>query len=169
MKEYINDNLIRNLRNLSHTMRSLYEGRGSQKRILIVLKETGTITQRELTERLGIKPGSASEVLSKLESAGLIVRIPSETDRRTASIGLTKAGTEAADAARTERDKRHEEMFSCLTDGEKEELLSLLTKVSADWEIRYQDVKGRESSAVGRNCYKKTATGNGERQLCGTI
>ena len=33
----INDKLIMNLRDISHTMRSLYEGRGSQKRILIIL------------------------------------------------------------------------------------------------------------------------------------
>lgn len=32
----------------------------------------------------------------------------------------------------------HEEMFSCLSDGEKAELLSLLEKVNADWEMRYR-------------------------------
>ena len=45
-----NDKLIINLRDLSHTMRFLYEGKGSQKRILIVLNEMGRTTQRELTE-----------------------------------------------------------------------------------------------------------------------
>ena len=63
----INDKLIMNLRDISHTMRSLYEGRGSQKRILIILHEVGKITQRALTERLGIQPGSASEVIAKLD------------------------------------------------------------------------------------------------------
>lgn len=54
----INDKLIINLRDISHTMRYLYEGKGSQKRILIVLDEIGSnITQRELTQRLGIQPG----------------------------------------------------------------------------------------------------------------
>ena len=59
--------LIINLRDINHVMRSLYEGKGSQKRILIVLNEVGNITQRELTERLGIQPGSVSEVIAKLE------------------------------------------------------------------------------------------------------
>lgn len=50
-------------------MRFLYEGKGSQKRILIVLEDIGgCVTQRQLTERLGIRPGSVSEVIAKLES-----------------------------------------------------------------------------------------------------
>ena len=60
----VNGRLIINLRDISHTMRGMYEGRGSQKRVLIVLSETGPITQRGLTERLGIQPGSASEVIA---------------------------------------------------------------------------------------------------------
>ena len=54
--ENIDGKLVLGLLDISRTMRSLYEGRGSQKRILIVLSETGTITQRELTARLGIQP-----------------------------------------------------------------------------------------------------------------
>lgn len=137
----MNDRLILNLRDLSHMMRFLYEGRGSQKRILIVLDEIGSkITQRELTERLGIQPGSASEVIGKLEGAGCLRRTPSETDRRTADVELTDAGKSIASEAREQRNRRHEEMFSCLSEEEKKELLSLLEKVNADWEQRYRDV-----------------------------
>ena len=81
----INKKLIINMRDLNHVMRSLYEGKASQQRILIILNEVGSITQRDLTMRLGIQPGSASEILSKLENAGLIQRAISETDRRTAN------------------------------------------------------------------------------------
>ena len=73
-------------------MQHISEGKGSQKRILMILKENPGITQRELTRHLGIQPGSASEVLGKLESAGLIRRTPSEIDRRTTDITLTEAG-----------------------------------------------------------------------------
>lgn len=134
----INDKLIMNLRDVSHTMRSLYEGRGSQKRILIILHEVGKITQRALTERLGIQPGSASEVIAKLESAELIARTPSESDRRTADIQLTDKGKELASQAVNQRRRRHEEMFSCLSEDEKTELLTLLEKINTDWEQRYR-------------------------------
>lgn len=134
----INDKLILNLRDMSHIMRSLYEGRGSQKRILIILEEIdGSITQRELTERLGIQPGSASEVIAKLEGAGAVKRTPGKTDRRTVDIELTDEGKLLASEAREQRTCRHREMFSCLTAEEKTKLLSLLEKVNADWKERY--------------------------------
>lgn len=137
----VNDKLIINLRDLSHMMRFLYEGKGSQKRILIVLDEIGSsITQRELTERLGIKPGSASEVIAKLESAEYIKRTPSETDRRTANVELTETGKAAAAEAKEQRMLRHEQMFAGLSADEKNQLLNLLEKVNADWDKRYQDI-----------------------------
>lgn len=133
----MNDRLILNLRDLNYMMRLLYEGKASQKRILIILNESGAMTQRDLTERLGIKPGSASEILSKLENAGLIVRTQNKADRRTTDICLTDSGRELAAEALAQRQKRHEEMFSCLTGEESQELLSLLEKICADWKIRY--------------------------------
>lgn len=137
----INGKLVISLRDLSHTMRSLYEGKGSQKQILIVLNELGTITQRALTERLGVQPGSASEVIAKLENAGLITRALSEADRRTADITLTEAGKKLADEALAQRNKRHEEMFACLSDSEKSKLLALLEKINDDWETRYGNIE----------------------------
>lgn len=134
----INDKLIINLRDLNRTMQFLYEGRGSQKRILIILEELGgSATQRELTERLGIQPGSASEVIAKLESTGSIKRTPHETDRRTVDVALTEAGRSLAAEAKDLRIRRHAQMFSCLVEGEKQQLLSLLEKVNANWEAFY--------------------------------
>lgn len=135
-----NDRIIINLRDLSHMMRMLYEGKASQKRILIILNEAEMITQKDLTERLGIQPGSASEILSKLESAELIVRTRNEADRRTTDVGLTDRGRELAREALKQRQKRHEEMFSCLSEEEKQELLSLLERVCSDWRSRYGEV-----------------------------
>ena len=134
----INDNLITSLRDLHHTMRLLYEGKASQKRILIILNGLEAITQRDLTKRLGIQPGSASEILSKLEESGWIVRTQNEADRRTTDISLTDSGREIAEEALRQRRKRHEEMFSCLSGEEKQELLSLLDKVRCDWKKRYK-------------------------------
>ena len=136
-QEDVNGKLIFTLLDINHTIRGLYEGRGSQKGVLMMLNETGTITQRELTERLGIQPGSASEVIAKLENAGLVTRTPSETDRRTADVSLTDAGREQAVEYQNQRAQRHVEMFSMLSDDEKSQLLAMLEKLSADWEERY--------------------------------
>lgn len=113
MAAEVNQKLILNLRDISHTMRSLYEGKGSQKQVLMVLLKTGRITQRELTARLGIQLGSASEVIAKLEHAGLLVRVPGEEDRRTADILLTEAGRRQAREASAQRRQR-----SCMRAGD---------------------------------------------------
>ncbi|MDO4287387.1 MAG: MarR family transcriptional regulator [Eubacteriales bacterium] len=119
-------------------MQRISEGKGSQKRILMLLKENGDITQRELTEYLGIQPGSASEVIGKLEAAGLILRTPSQTDRRTMDICLTQAGQTAASEAYEKREQRHQKMFACLSEEEKQTLLELLEKINMSWNQQYR-------------------------------
>lgn len=136
----MNKKLIMNLRDLGHIIRFLYEGKGSQKQILIILLEAGNMTQRELTERISIQPGSASEVIGKLESAGLILRTPNQTDRRTTDIQLTETGRIQAEEAARQREIRHQEMFSCLSDEEKENLLLLAEKLNKDWDSRYRNL-----------------------------
>ncbi len=142
----VNNKLIQNFWNISHTMRHISEGKGSQKRILIVLKENGVIKQCELTEYLGIQPGSASEVIGKLEAAGLVRRIPSQTDRRTADMYLTDAGAAAADEAYEKRQQRHEKMFACLTESERKVLLGLLEKINASWDEQYNHKEAQRTA-----------------------
>ena len=145
-----NHKLVWNLRDIGHTMRHISEGRGSQKRILMFLREFGEITQRELTERLGIQPGSASEVIGKLETAGFLVRTPSNTDRRTMNIVLTEAGKAAAEEAALQREARHQQMFSCLSGEEQDTLLGLLEKLNTDWETKYRQYGAESDFRKGR-------------------
>lgn len=141
----MNNKLIVNLRDLGHMLRFLFEGRGSQKRILIVLYENGVMRQSALTRWLGIRPGSASEVIGKLEHAGLVCRTPEKEDRRMINVELTEKGQIQAEQASRERRQRHDEMFSCLTEDEKKCFLELAEKLSEDWERRFSfsDQRGR--------------------------
>ena len=137
-----NNRLIWNLRDIGHTMRQISEGRGSQKRILILLRESAGMTQKALTVRLGVQPGSVSEVLNKLEQAGLIRRTPSKTDHRTTDIRLTDAGETLARQAAAQRLERHEQMFAVLSGEEKQTLIALLEKVNAYWDRTYRHSDG---------------------------
>lgn len=137
-----NNKLIWNFRDIGHTMRQIFEGRGSQKRILILLRETAGMTQKELTARLGVQPGSASEVLSKLERVGLILRTPSETDHRTANIRLTSDGEMLAKEAADQRMERHEQMFAVLSGEEKDTLIALLEKINVHWDRTFRHPNG---------------------------
>lgn len=138
-----NSRIIRNLRNIGHTLRWISEGKGSQQRVLIVLLEMGPVSQSELTLELGIQPGSASEVLKKLENAGLIARTPNPADHRTAVVQLSENGRAAAEEAKRRRTCRHSQMFHCLSEEERKTLLALLEKVNDDWQTQYSHPDGQ--------------------------
>ena len=73
---------------------SAYRGQG---KILRILKEQPEMDRRELEERLNISRQGLTDLLSKLEKNGLILRGPSETDRRAVVIRLTEQGRAAAE------------------------------------------------------------------------
>ena len=118
---------------LGHASRFLLDGKSGQSRALGLLREGETMTQRELTERLGIRPGSASELVGKLERAGLITRTPSETDRRTTDIALTEAGAARREEWAGKEKNGMGELFAALSEEEKTALLALLEKLRAAW------------------------------------
>ena len=80
----IQQKLLWNLRDLGKTLHGMSEGRASQKRILVMLLRSGGMTQQELTERLEVRPGSASEVIGKLEGAllSLLERLSGHWEER---------------------------------------------------------------------------------------
>lgn len=139
----IDNKLVFNLRDLGHRIRDFSDGKAGQNRILSILKESQPMTQSSLTEQLGVQPGTMSEVLGKLENAGLITRTPSEQDRRTSIIELTPSGLEAAETAIEEKQQRQAEMFSCLSEEEKNTLLTFLETLNHDWHHRYGRGDGR--------------------------
>lgn len=101
-----------------------------QERILRILSETGGMSQRELQCRLGIQPGSVSEILSKMEEKELIARARSSQDGRRMDLVLTDKGRERA--AQLRKDDA-EELFQALTPKEQEQLKVLMTKLVTSW------------------------------------
>ena len=134
--EDVNGKLLALLRVMGHMGR----GGGGQDRILTLLKESGETTQRALTEQLGIQPGSASEIIGKLEKAGFLVRTPDPEDRRTTDISLTAAGEIRAAEAAERAAKNKQELLSALSGEEKQTLLALLEKLYGSWEDRRPEV-----------------------------
>lgn len=136
-KSNIDEKILINLRDTEHIIRSVFEGRVSQKKILILLNEVGKITQKKLTKKLRVKSASFTEILSKMEDSGLIKCTDSKKDKRTIDIKLTKEGKKEAILACTQMEDLYCEMFSCLDTTEKEQFLSILEKLNLDWDSRY--------------------------------
>ncbi len=111
----------------------------TQRKILVILSQTGETPQRALQEVLGVRPGSLSEVLGKLESKGLIERTRSGMDRRSAMLKITEEGRKLA----SEQPAEDAGLFSALSDEEQETLRGLLKKALGE-NAETQEAETRE-------------------------
>ena len=129
--------LMLNIAVLGRRSHNAVDKKGGQNRVLALLKETGPMSQRDLTHRLGIQPGSASEILRKLEDAFLIERVFDENDRRGKLVKLTESGKVLADSLEGREDTQKSDVFSALNEEEKQTFLTLMEKVNKDWQTRF--------------------------------
>lgn len=127
----IEQKLLFKLHKCMHYLHSGAHGRAGQERIISMLSEHGKMTQRELTELAGVRSASISEVLSKLEHRGMIERTKNEDDKRNIDVHLTESG-KAASVSQKQR-MSDKELFSCLSEDERNSLLTILDKLIAHW------------------------------------
>ena len=102
------------------------------------------MTQRDLQEASCITSASLSEVIAKLEAEGLVTRERSETDRRQLTVTLTPEGEHKAREVIRTRAEFERLAFECLSEDEKDELLSMLDRLAASWMELEKDKKGDE-------------------------
>ena len=102
----------------------------AQARLLSLLaeKESG-VRQKVLAEEMRINPSSTSELISKLEGEGYVVRTVDPDDKRATLIELTEVGRARAYELEDERNEKFANVFEPLTAKEKEQLLKLLEKL----------------------------------------
>jgi DNA-binding MarR family transcriptional regulator len=101
----------------------------SQALVLSILAGRDTLSQRELQQMLGVQPGSLSELLSKLEGKGYLIREKAE-DRRGNLLRITDAGRAAMPTA---DDDPEDNPFDVLTDEQQDQLASMLRALLNRW------------------------------------
>lgn len=106
-------------------------GRHGQNRVLAILMMQDGTTQKDLAYLLGIRPQSLSEALDKLESSQLVERRQNEEDKRMVNVFLTEAGRRRAEKVAEDRKKNAADVFSVLTDEEKEQFATIMDKIIA--------------------------------------
>ena len=115
----------------------LYHRQGAyvgQERVLKELSENGgTMSQRELTERLQLQRASVSEILGKLELRALIEREQSRSDRRSQDISLTAEGKRAAEEIAGRQEAEYNGLFDEIAEEEQKTLYGLLGKLLEKW------------------------------------
>lgn len=99
-------------------------------RLMNMLMEHGAMSQREIADKLDIRPQSLSELLVKMEADGMISRRQAEEDKRVSVVELTEAGRERLVVMREENRVHAEKILSPLSECEKDELYSILKKLT---------------------------------------
>lgn len=128
--EDINQQLTRRLRRAGHFLYHQCGCGQQQDTVLRLLESEGPMSQKALGERLSTQGASVSELVSKLECKGLVMRTRSEEDRRCVLLQLTEKGQEAR---RFFAKRPENELYSSLTPQQKESLCSLLDTLLGAW------------------------------------
>lgn len=72
---------------------------------LSYLYTSGSLFPSEMADIVKIKAQSMSQILNRMEAMDLIIKTPSETDKRKVSVSLTPFGKEKVEETRDERDE----------------------------------------------------------------
>lgn len=100
--------------------------------VLATLRRSGApyaLTPTVLYEATMVTSGAITNRLDRLESAGLISRVPHPTDRRGMLVQLTEKGRVLIDEAVTAHVQNEHEILSGLTREERDSLAGLLAKL----------------------------------------
>ena len=104
----------------------------SRERLLVIISECPEgIRQKALAEQAGINTSSASELISRLEDDGYLIRTIDESDKRATLLKLTEMGSVRAEEIKAEREEAFKDIFADFTEEEKQTLSALLDKILA--------------------------------------
>lgn len=104
-----------------------------QYRILLILKNRGTLPQKDVQDILHVKSGSISEILGKMEVGRLILRTRDTSDKRKVLVSLTEQGLAYVERLIAEYEKEDEALFDCLNEDECRQLKEILDKLYNSW------------------------------------
>ena len=96
---------------------------------LAALHEQGQSSQVVLGRRLALDPSDLHAVLNDLEQRGLVARVRDAQDRRRNVVELTDAGERALTDLGDRVDAAQHTLLGGLTDSERHQLVSLLTRL----------------------------------------
>jgi DNA-binding MarR family transcriptional regulator len=99
--------------------------------ILSLVDANEDVTAKKLSDALSISAPNMSVMLDRLETRGLLKRVPHGTDKRASLLQLTSKGRALLARAARVAERMEEQVLARLTQGELAILMELLEKVAA--------------------------------------
>lgn len=121
-------------------------GLRGRDRIIGLVGYAGTsLSQRELADRVHLKPGSLTEALNGLEADGYVQRTRDPFDRRILRVQLTAKGQTRAKEIKAEHDQFVAQLFAQITPADKAVLQRILQQMIENvktYDEQIRDAKG---------------------------
>ncbi len=99
--------------------------------LMVLSSHGGELELRALRAKLNTSKANATEVVTTLETRGMVQRFRLAHDRRAASVRLTTQGRELIDRLVPEHTRRVTDAFSALDEAEKQALADICRKLAA--------------------------------------
>lgn len=140
------------LHHVFHTiyLRNRNSGQQTQGKVLKILYRKGVVSQKEVQEFLDVKPGTISEIITKLEKKGFVTRVQDNTDRRKVLLTLTEKGRMDVEAFSKNYQNNVMSHFDVLTEEERAEFTRILNKL-----LNQSGIERREDWDADKSVAKK--------------
>ncbi|MGE5592651.1 MAG: MarR family winged helix-turn-helix transcriptional regulator [Betaproteobacteria bacterium] len=89
----------------------------------------GELTMGELSERLGVSCSTVTDLVDRMERAGLAERVRDEADRRVVRVRITRGGETVLSRVRERRRRYLGRVLASMTEEEQSMLRDLLARV----------------------------------------
>jgi DNA-binding MarR family transcriptional regulator len=109
----------------------------SQDLIIYHLAQQKGLNQKDLVEKLNITPASVSNLVNRMESEGLLVKVQDEKDGRKFSLSLTEKGQSFVSQVIGSWLKIQEEITEGFTNEEQATFLRLLKRVEQNLKLTH--------------------------------
>ena len=93
-------------------LKDLGMSQASWMTVAVAAKAKAPLPQIELANRVGVEGATMVAMIDRLAKAGLVVRVPSDTDRRVKLVTLTAAGSKLYDKVQAEAKAVRKELLS---------------------------------------------------------
>ncbi|WP_274425705.1 MarR family winged helix-turn-helix transcriptional regulator [Chelativorans sp. YIM 93263] len=97
--------------------------------VLEIVAAAGRATPKDIAGKAGVGQATATSLVDKLETRGLVNRTRSDKDRRVVWVALTEAGREMLEAAPDPLQRTFSQQFKALPDWEQAMIVAALEHV----------------------------------------
>ena len=101
----------------------------AESRCLFTIRRLGAPAFGEVADALGLDPGYVSRLVSRLERAGRVRRVPDDADRRRRVVTLTPAGDALLEEVERRSNRRMDALTQHLGSRQRKELLEAMDTI----------------------------------------